>query len=781
MVPLRRLLQRELLVLIALLAGLSTLLAWVGMGRSMDQQIQARSRESLARLSSDLKGDLALVERVGGTVDRWWREGRISFKDLPGAEAQIAPMLEEFPLVANLVFVSADGWGVSMSRLSDGLATYHLDARQPQGLKRYLRKAGQRLPFAVWERTPYKVYQRPWWKLATESTSAQWVGAYRFANLPTHGLSYMVPLRGASGELQGAICVDIFLETLSQRAWEAQPTPHAQVLVSDDRGVALILPRTLPKQAISVEGLPFLRPLGPDFLPLFHRLQKDWLRARDKRQPFRLGFGGEGYTCIAEPLVVAAGVDWRLSLAIPDQDVQGPARRLSLLLLLAGVIIMGLATWRVVLLSRRFSAPLEALVAVAQSMGEGETPGPVETRIQEIQALGQAIERAGAAVQQEVSLQRQLLRSQRVQVVGTLSGGIAHDVNNQLAAIVGQLDLARQALPEGDPARHRMDLAEETAHRCSAMVRSLLKFTHQTRHEFLPVDLNGLVRSTATLLGHLLGGRIQLELALEQDLEPIQGDPVGLEQVIMNLAINARDAMPGGGVLTISTGRGVEGSVCLSVTDTGLGIPAEVLPRVFEPFFSTKAAEQGHGLGLAMVSGIIRAHAGRIEVQSQPGKGTEFRVFLPEGHVHEANQPAAEVALQQPPSLQGLRILVVEDEIHLRELLMEMLTLRGAEATPAQDGVQGWERFLQGTFDLVICDQQMPRRTGLELLAQLREGNSELPVILISGHGLEGIEEGQARDARLRILAKPYGLNQLLGLIGQLLGNRGGHPGVPPG
>ncbi|MBI1754075.1 MAG: response regulator [Acidobacteria bacterium] len=781
MVPLRRLLQRELLLLIGLLAGLTTLLAWAGMSRSMDQQIQARSRESLARLSSDLKGDLALVERVGGTVDRWWREGRVSFGDLPGAEAQIAPVLEEFPLVANLVFVSAEGWGLSMSRLSDGLATYHLDARRPQAMKRYLRQGGRRLPFAVWERTPYKVYQRPWWKLATESTSAQWVGAYRFVNLPTHGLSYMVPLRGPGGELQGAICVDIFLRTLSQRAWEAQPTPHAQVLVSDDRGTALILPGVLSGNAASPEGLPFLRPLGPDFLPLFHRLQGVWSKARDKREPFRLRFGGEGYTCIAEPLVGAAGVDWRLSLAIPDRDVQGPAKRLSMILLLAGLVIMGLAAWRVVLLSRRFSAPLEALAAMAQSMGEGETPGPVETRIQEIQTLGQAIQRAGAAVQQEVSLQRQLLRSQRVQVVGTLSGGIAHDVNNQLAAIVGQLDLARQALPEGDPARRRMDLAEETAHRCSAMVRSLLKFTHQTRHEFLPVDLNALVRSTAALLGHLLGGRIQLELTLEPGLGPVQGDPVGLEQVIMNLAINARDAMPGGGVLTIATGRAAGGAVRLSVKDTGLGIPADVLPRVFEPFFSTKAAEQGHGLGLAMVSGIVRAHAGRIEVQSQPGAGAEFQIFLPEGRAPGESHPAAAAALQQLPSLRGLRILVVEDEIHLRDLLMEMLTLRGADATAAQDGAEGWEKFLQGAFDLVICDQQMPRMTGLELLARLREGHLGLPVILISGHGLEGIEEGQARDARLRILAKPYGLNQLLGLIGELLGDRGGHSGSPPG
>jgi len=769
MVPLRRLLQRELLLLIGLLAGLSALLAWVGMSRNLDQQIQARSKESLARLSSDLNGDLALIERVGGTAHRWWEEGRLSLRDLPSAEAQLAPVLEEFTQVANLVFVSVDGWGLSMSRLPDGLSTYHLDARKTQGMKRYFRKAGRRLSAAEWEPTPYRVYDRPWWKVARASSTARWVEAYRFVNIPTHGISYTLPLRDSEGVLQGAICVDIFLRTLNQRVWAAQPTPNAQVLVSDAGGTALILPRGLTPEFCLPGGLPYLRQVGTDFLPLFDQLHRRWEASPNQADPFPLSVGGASYTCIAAPLSQTRGVAWRLSLAIPDRDFRGPAQRLSLLLLAAGLTIMGLAAWRVVRLSRRFSSPLEQLASLAHAMGEGEALAPVKTRIQEIRTLGDAIQRAGAAIQQEVSLQRQLLRSQRVQVVGTLSGGIAHDVNNQLAAIVGQLDLGRQTLPEGHPARHRIDQAEEAAHRCSAMVRSLLKFTHQTRHEFQPVDLNELVRNTSALLRHLLGGRILLELGLDGALRPIHADPVGLEQVVMNLVINARDAMPGGGSLFIGTGPGADGTVLLTVRDSGVGIPEEVLPHIFEPFFSTKASEQGHGLGLAMVAGIVRAHGGHIDVQSKPGQGTEVRIQLRVGSPGGDSNSSPSLGPIVPPSLKGLRILVVEDEFYLRDLLVETLTMKGAKATAAMDGAQGWEKLQQESFDLVICDQQMPQMTGLEMLARLRERDARLPVILISGHGLEGSQDQVRRDPRLRILAKPYRIGRLLEVIGELI------------
>ena len=767
MFPLRRLLQRELLVLIGLFAGLSAVLVWVGMGRSLEQQILVRSRESLGRLSSELTEDLVSVERVAGTAARWWQDGRLTLQGIPAAEPQLASLLEEFPQVANLVFISVEGMGLSMSRLEDGLATYHLDARQEQGLKRYLRKAGRPLAGSVWEPTPYRVFQRPWWKEATLSDGPRWVDAYRFANLPTHGISYAIPLRDALGHLQGVICVDIFLRTLSQHVWAAQPTPHAQVLVSDPEGVALILPRGPVSEEAPKAGAPFLRRLGPDFLPLFQELLQTWEAHRKEGDPFRLRFGGEGYTCIAQPLLVTKGVDWRLSLAIPDQDVQGPARRLSLLLLLSGVVIMGLAAWRALHLARRFSAPLERLAEQAQTLGEGDLPGLVETGILEIRALGLAFQKAGLAIQAEAALQRQLLQSQRVQVLGTLSGGIAHDVNNQLAAIVGQLDLGRMELPEAHPTRHRLDLAEAAAHRCSAMVRSLLRFTHQTRHEFQTCDLNELVRNTGNLLGRILGGRIQLGLEPEPGLPPIQGDPVGLEQVLMNLAVNARDAMPHGGQLVIATSRADEATLRILVKDTGQGIPEAILPRIFEPFFSTKAPDQGNGLGLAMVAGIVRAHDGRIDVQSRPGAGTEVSIFLPIGLPSGKAAPSA--ALRQALSLNGRRILVVEDDATLRDLLVELLAQQGGELAVAQDGAEGWRRLSEEPYDLLICDQRMPHLTGLELLALLRAQGSELPVILISGHGLEGTVEDPSRDLRLRILAKPFGIDRLLAVIRELL------------
>ncbi|MDP2876580.1 MAG: ATP-binding protein, partial [Holophaga sp.] len=578
MKPIRKLLLRELLAMMGLVVAVSVLFAWLGTRRILDEQIEARSRESLARLAGDIRTDLGNVERVAHTAARWWAEGRLNTKDGESTEGQLRPLMMESPEIANLVIVTTDGWGLSCLREANGLNAYQLDARQDSALKRYFFRNNAPVLTASWEPTPYRIFRRPWYVEALSSDGPRWVSAYRFANLPTQGISYIYPLRDKEGKFQGAICADIFLQSLSARTWAAQPTPNSQALVTDEKGRALVLPKTFSASLEGQQSTFFLRSVGPDFLPQFHSLLQQWEDAVRPPRPIHLRHQGVDFTCMVMPLD-AKGVQWYLSLAIPNKDFLGASRWVATVLLFSGLLVCLFGVLRARRLANRFSAPLEALAKAAHGLGEGSLPDQVPTRIAEFATLGDALQRAGEALEKDSQLQLKLQHSQRLETIGTLTGGIAHDVNNQLAAIVGQLNLGREFLAADHPAAKRIEKAEDAAHRCAQMIKALLGFSHQTHPDLKAVDLNELVRQTGALLERLLGGRIRLDLELAPDLNQVKGDPVGLEQVLMNLAVNARDAMPDGGRLWISTHMGPEGEIMLSVKDTGTGIPTEILSK----------------------------------------------------------------------------------------------------------------------------------------------------------------------------------------------------------
>jgi two-component system cell cycle sensor histidine kinase/response regulator CckA len=435
----------------------------------------------------------------------------------------------------------------------------------------------------------------------------------------------------------------------------------------------------------------------------------------------------------------------------------------------AGVLLLAFAVWRVRRLAKRFGDQLEALAGSALALGEGRIPVSAPSDVTEISALDEALRKAGAALRQEAELRGQLERSQRLETMGTLTGGIAHDVNNQLASIVGQINLSKEMLPEGHPGLRSLSKAEDAADRCARMIKTLLSFTHQVQPRFQSLDLNALIANTATLLDRILGGLIRIELRLTPDLPLIVGEPVQLEQILLNLAVNARDAMPKGGRLTLSTEPAGPRHVCLTVKDTGTGIPEAVRPRIFEPFFTTKEIGKGSGLGLAMAHSILEAHGGRIEVDSQVDVGTAFRIHL---RVQEESTKAVEdhaPVSRAPQHFAGRRILVAEDDPNLRELLSDAFTQAQAEVATAQDGLIAWNLFQHSPFDLVISDQRMPECTGLELLGRIRAAGSNVPVILASGYGLEGLEGELTKDPRLRFFVKPFAIRSLFAAALELL------------
>ncbi|HWQ10203.1 MAG TPA: ATP-binding protein, partial [Holophaga sp.] len=287
--------------------------------------------------------------------------------------------------------------------------------------------------------------------------------------------------------------------------------------------------------------------------------------------------------------LVAAALAWVGFRIAPATRYVGLLWEIQLsVLVAASVLLLAFSIWRMLRLAREFVDKLAIISASVEALGEGRLPGVVDSEVAELHALGEALHKAGRSIQNETELRTQLERSRRLETMGCLAGGIAHDVNNQLASIVGQINLGKDLLPEGHPALARMGKAEDAADRCAALVKSLLGFTHQVRPQLRSIDLNALVSDTASLLDRVLGGLIRIELSLAPGLPPILGNQVQLEQILMNLAVNSRDAMPHGGHLRLATEAVGPRGVRLTVRDTGTGIPQEIMPRIFEPFFTTK-------------------------------------------------------------------------------------------------------------------------------------------------------------------------------------------------
>jgi len=383
----------------------------------------------------------------------------------------------------------------------------------------------------------------------------------------------------------------------------------------------------------------------------------------------------------------------------------------------------------------------------------------------------------------ERSLEDQLGQAQRLQAVGELAGGIAHDFNNLLTAILGAAEdvkaRSRNAADSED-----LDQICASAERGAALVRQLLAFSRQQTLQPRVVALNDAIRSTAQLLRRLLGAGVTLTLELEEPSRRVRIDPTQLDQVLVNLSVNASHAMPQGGVLTISSGPklvlkpetfGGETLppgryASLSVRDTGNGIPADLLPRIFEPFFTTRKEKGGTGLGLSTVHGIVRQSGGYMAVESEAGVGTIFRILLPRHEETELFQ--AEPATPGPPPeavVSGgtaTTVLLVDDEAPVRRLAERALTREGwqvvaaASAEEALEAVESQD-MAERALAFVVSDVVMPGMDGPALVRQLREQRPGLPAILMSGYADSGLRTAlQAAD--IRFLAKPFGMAELV-------------------
>lgn len=365
------------------------------------------------------------------------------------------------------------------------------------------------------------------------------------------------------------------------------------------------------------------------------------------------------------------------------------------------------------------------------------------------------------------AMEQHLLQSQKMEALGRLAGGIAHDFNNVLTVIAGHAELLTGCLDEATMERDHAEFIREAAHRAAMLTRQLLSFGRGKGRDLQLTDLNGSILGVQPMLARLIGSEIDLVHQLEPELLAVRCDPAAIEQVLVNLAVNARDAMPQGGTLSFRTtniivdetaGLAVPAGtyVQLTVEDTGVGMSSDVSLRAFEPFFTTRDPDVGTGLGLSTVYSIMRQVGGDVSVRTSPGAGASFTLLFP-GHEPAVREDGDSPA-RQSADLQGSgTILVAEDDTGVRALIVATLQRYGYQVMAAVDGRQALELFhtYGHVIDLVVTDVNMPEMKGPELVGALTQSGAALPVLYVSGFTAETLRLREA-PPRHAFLAKPF-------------------------
>lgn len=380
-------------------------------------------------------------------------------------------------------------------------------------------------------------------------------------------------------------------------------------------------------------------------------------------------------------------------------------------------------------------------------------------------------------------LEEQIRQAQRIEAVGRLAGGVAHDFNNMLQTMLGYSEILLAELPAQDSHRQCVLEIQKSAKHAAELTRQLLAFSRKQMITPSILDLNTLVTNTQSMLQRLLGEDIALVTHLDPSLHRVRADASQIEQVIVNLAVNARDAMPHGGRLTLSTANAALTSesehdnsekpqgdcVCLAVTDTGTGMSRDIQEQIFEPFFSTKGLGKGTGLGLSVIYGIAKQHHGWIRVDSHIGKGSTFTLVLPACHDEPVIEPPDAAWLRT-----GRRILLVEDEPAVCRLSTRVLATAGYDVVAANDAATAMDVFEreQGRFDLFFSDVVLPDRSGIDLAEMLLEKRPDLAVLLCSGYTDERSRWAAIVQRGFRFLQKPYSSSVLLSAVHAMLAAR---------
>ncbi len=380
-------------------------------------------------------------------------------------------------------------------------------------------------------------------------------------------------------------------------------------------------------------------------------------------------------------------------------------------------------------------------------------------------------------------MEDQLRQSQKMEAIGQLAGGVAHDFNNILMVITGYCDMLKMSLPEDAPHRTEIEQISKAAIRASALTGGLLAFSRKQAINPQRIDLNQIISDAGKFLRRIIGEDIHFVTTFKNKPLPVFVDPGQIAQMMMNLATNARDAMEKGGTLVIETslqhldeqfvhlyGNGSSGAYAeISVSDTGMGMDEETRLKIFEPFFTTKSAEKGTGLGMAIVYGIVQQHKGVIHVDSVPGKGTTFKIYLP--IILLETSPKRRAEAHKPPRNGTETILVVEDDPAVRDIEVSILTRFGYSVIEAEDGNDAVLKFAenQSKIHLVLMDMIMPNKNGKQAFDEIRRLQPDIKIIFVSGYSADIVRSRGKFDEDFELLRKPINASDLLHRVRKML------------
>jgi signal transduction histidine kinase/CheY-like chemotaxis protein len=514
--------------------------------------------------------------------------------------------------------------------------------------------------------------------------------------------------------------------------------------------------------------------------------------------PEEVQLGRERY--LVETVTLTLGGTASISLSVLKSFDKAAAfiGQLNHMLIALGLLSVLAGGGLVFFISDTFTRPLATLVAGVRALEQGDYRFPLDSRGKdEVAQVTGAFDRMRESLLKTQSEQKQLeerlRQAHKMEAVGRLAGGVAHDFNNLLTVIRGHGDLLMDRLVSENPLRHHAEQIQKAANRAVSMTRQLLAFSRMQVLQPRVLGLNAVIADMARMLPRLIGEHIEYVFHPAPDLAMVKVDPGQIEQVLLNLVVNARDAMAGGGTLTVRT-QNVHISdaeakkrppmtpgryVLLSVSDTGHGISQENRAHIFEPFFTTKEVGKGTGLGLATVYGVVKQSGGFIWLESAPGKGATFEIYLPQA-VETTEDAAAQGKAAPLPRGSGT-ILVVEDEAEVRELAREFLKLSGYTVLEAQNGVEALDVLAShsGPLHLVVSDMVMPRMGGAELAEKLRTLRPRVKVVLMSGYTDYSTGNPSPGVHQVAMLPKPFSQSSLVEAVREALEGKRPESGVP--